>query len=353
MITRSPFLTILPVNGVFKYRDTLQLIPSSEDDPCPPFKMGWYGGTLAVSFDENTSDTRVSDCWAYDHRERDRFDYLKKRTNKEEWLAAVDQDLAKNRRLGIEKEALNLLQVVSNNIFRTQESGHNWFLDPETMKVNYGQLGYPSFNTDNLGSFLGVKENKIPLVDPVTHFSRAGIGPDDVEVTLPSNIVSLLDSYFNLPKDRKVKFEQACNLFRSAQETWVNSKSLALAAHVFAIDTLCHVDDPSPEKCKECNNLKSNTTCDVCGGPKFGITRRFRNFVSQFLETPEDKKLSKRLFEVRSSIAHQGKLLRLDQYDTGFNTGGNDAQHELSYSVSKLSRKVIVGWLENTGNESN
>ncbi len=353
MITRTPFLTTLPVDGSFRYQNTLQILPPKSEDPSPPFMMGWYGGTLAVSFEESVADVRTTDYWVHDHRERIRFNLLKSKANDETWLNAAIQDMSMNRRLGIEKEALNLLQVISNNIFRKPSSSHAWFLDPETKKATYGQLWYPSFVTDNPGYFLENTEKEIQLVDAHTHYSRLGIGKEDTAITLPSNIDALLDAYFNLSSHRKINFERACNLFRSAQKVWSTSKSLALAAHVFAIDALCHVDDHKPVKCPECQNLLSDQTCSECGGPKFGITRRFRDFVSQFVDDSEEERFSKRMFQIRSAIAHQGDLLRMDEYGTEFNVGGTDAQHNYSYGVAKTTRKVLVGWLASTQTESN
>jgi len=347
MITRTPFLTTLPVVGQFRYRDTLQIIPSKSEDPCPPFQIGWYGGTLAVSFDEHAANTRPTDFWAHDYRERDRFVFLKSKTSDKDWLNAVIRDLSMNRRPGIEKEALNLLQVISNNVFRIPDSGHDWFLDQTTKKVIFGQKWHPSFVTDNWGSFWEGREGEIQLVDPKIHFGRLGIGQEDTAITLPSNVGTLLDTYFSLASDKKVTFEQACNLFRSAQGIWPTSKSLALAAYVFAIDALCHADDPKPARCTACGNLQSDQTCTVCGSPKFGITRRFRDFVSQFVDDSEEQQFADRLFAVRSDIAHRGELLRIDEYGTEFNIGGKDEQHNYSYGVGRITRKVLVGWLSN------
>ena len=219
MITRTPFLTRLPVDGSFRYQDTLQIIPSKKDDPRPPLLIGWYGGTLAVSFEEKAADVRTTDTWAHDHRERIRFDLLKSKATDENWLNAVIQDLSMKRSLGIEKEALNLLQVLSNNIFRKPVvSSHDWFLDPETKKAKYSKLWFPSFVTDNMGCFLDDTGRDIPLEDPHAHYVRYGIGPEDKEITLPSNIDALLETYFNLSSNRKIKFEQACNLFRNAYD---------------------------------------------------------------------------------------------------------------------------------------
>jgi hypothetical protein len=134
-------------------------------------------------------------------------------------------------------------------------------------------------------------------------------------------------------------------LFWNAQEIWLTSRSLSLTAYVFALDALCHADDPKPRRCAACDNLLSEEVCATCHGPRFGLTRRFRDFVNQFVDDAEERKFARDLFHVRSAIAHRGELLRADEFDAGFNVGGSDDQGDLERGVGRLVRKVLLGWL--------
>lgn len=72
---------------------------------------------------------------------------------------------------------------------------------------------------------------------------------------------------------------------------------------------------------------------------------RFTEFVNQFVEGGDEQRLAKRLFQVRSHIAHRGELLRADESDPGFNLGGNDDQSELERQTGRTVRKILLGWL--------
>ena len=62
------------------------------------------------------------------------------------------------------------------------------YLDPATTKPIYGQQWYPSFATDQWGSFWTGEADDIPFVESGEHFGRIGIGPEDTVFTLPSDI---------------------------------------------------------------------------------------------------------------------------------------------------------------------
>ncbi len=353
MISRTPFLTAIPIAGQYRYDDVLQIIPPQVDDPRPPTILGWYGATLAVAFDERAAPERTKDLWAHDHRERARLEFLTSRVNSGigsvDWLTAATKTQTDFfRRRAVEHEALRLLQALTNNAFRRPNiSEHSWYLDPVSTKAVYGQQWYPSFVADQWGAFWTGPAESIPMIEPHQHFGRVGIGPEDTVFTLPSDIETKLRNYFALSPQRKVTFSRACELFGNAQEIWSASRSLSLAAFVFAIDALCHADDPQPPTCPACGNLRSNQTCSTCGGPRFGLTKRFQEFVEEYIRDDDEAKIAAKLFRVRSDIVHRGELLRADEFDAGFNVGGSDDQSYLERGVGRTVRKVLLGWLSN------
>jgi hypothetical protein len=354
MISRTPVVAYMPIAGQYRYRDLVQLIPAKPEYPRPSSVSGLYGGTLAVSFDDQVAPERPEDRWAHDHRERARIAYLTSKVDvgkdSQEWLQAVRRtQQIFSRRMAIEREAVRLLQVLTNSTLqRPQVSGHNWYLDRESGKAVFAQNTSPSFVTDEWGAFWTGTAAPIPIIDPITHFGRYGIGMQDIQVTLPSNLNENLDRYFNLAPHHKIVFSRACELFGNAQEIWLISRSLSLVSHVFALEALCHVDDPEPERCPDCHNLRSDQICSACGGPRFGLTRRFKEFVGQYIEGSEDLTLATRLYLVRSNIAHRGELLRADEFDPGFNVGGHDDQSSLERDVARTVRKILLGWLSCT-----
>jgi hypothetical protein len=351
MISRTPLLTHLPLTGQYRYRDVLQLIPAKPEDPRPDTAHGWYGATLAVAFDDRIAPTRTVDQWAYDHRERARIQFLSSRVaagvGSQDWLnSATSIQASFFRRRAIEHEAVRLLQVLTNNTLRfPSNTGHAWYLDRTSGEPVYGQGWYPSFVTDQWGEFWAGEAEAIPIVDTAQHFGRRGVGVGDV-VNLPCKLEIWLDAYFATPPRERITFARACELFVNGQEIWPISRSLSLVSYVFSIDALCHADDPEPERCKECQNLRSEHTCAACGGPRFGLTRRFKAFVERYVGEHWERTFATQLFHVRSDIAHRGELLRADEFDAGFNVGGSDDQSDHERGVGQTVRKILLGWLE-------
>lgn len=350
MIFKTPLLTSIPVTGQYRYCDLLQIIPPKTDDPRPPCILGWYGATLAIDIDKKAAHERTVDNWAYEHRERARIEFLKSKASSskgsEQWLDKRNkiQTVFKHRP-AIEHEAFRLLQTLINVRMREPKSDQNWYSDPDTHKPIYAQGLYPSLVMDPVGEFWEGQANDIPMVNPIEHYGRRGIGMEDTCFTLPADIEIQLDKYFALPPEQKITFARACELFGNAQDLWATSKSLSLVAYVFAIEALCHVDDPKPARCKECSNLLSEDTCTTCRSPKFGLTRRFKEFVEQYIDFFEENKFVAKLFNVRSEIAHSGLLLRADEFDAGFHAGGKDNQFDLENDVGMIARQVLLGWI--------
>jgi hypothetical protein len=263
------------------------------------------------------------------------------------------------RERAIQNEAFRLLQVLTTNPLRLPEGNlsgdaHDWFLvhtqshSTETvLRRVYGQKSYPSFATDQPGQFWDGEADEIPQVAAQEYFDHVGIGRDDT-FALPDDLDSKLDCYFSLQQKRKITFARACKLFGVGLEVWPSSRSLSLVSFCFAVDALCHVDDPKPDKCPKCQNLISRETCPKCHGPTFRITQRFKDFIKRFVSGP-DLKVAEQLFSVRSTIAHVGRLLRADDFDYWFTTGGSDDQHQFNYETGRIVRTVMRGWLSESG----
>ena len=118
----------------------------------------------------------------------------------QEWLTAVKQiNQTFSRRTAIQHEALRLLQTLTASTLQpASASGHGWYLDPNTQKPIFGQKTAPSFCVEQLGKFWTGQANPIPIIETTIHFQRQGIGPDDTQITFPSNLDANLDKYFAL-----------------------------------------------------------------------------------------------------------------------------------------------------------
>ena len=114
---------------------------------------------------------------------------------------------------------------------------------------------------------------------------------------------------------------------------------------MFAIDGLANVSEPPPSRCPACQQTTSEEKCEGCGGPVFGLTARFREFVKHASTDKDRRTFANRLYDLRSAIAHRGELLREDEFDPGFTTGGGDSQWEYRDVGFTFTREVLRGWL--------
>ncbi len=345
-IRRAPLLASHELRGFYRYKNLFQLVPPDSADPRPDVQIGWYGLTLEYVLDP-VAPRRESDTWAHDHRERQRIELLHNRakTAQSEWFDTDEHVREQLRPLAIVRELVRLLSILTNYLFKEPPNEHLWVLDdPKTGTARWAQMWYPSFATGPTDSFTPMSNQRIALIDPSDYYSRLlGYGPGDPVIELPADVDYRLDTYFSLAPAKKIATARAAELLGTARDTWRTSRSVSLAAAVFAVEALIHADDPSPKRCKECNSLLSTDHCNSCGAPRYGLTRRFRDFVEKYSDT--DNLPANRLYDARSDIAHQGRLLRADEFDSGFNLGGKDSQTELEYGVTSLVRSVFLVWL--------
>ena len=372
-----PLLCSHELRGLYRFRDLFQLLPAPAGTPQPPIIIGDYPLLLELAVDSRTCRERSDDIWAHDVKERSRLQELerklaaKKVKPDERWWNAHAMDNKMRRTPALVQELTRLLSVVTNYSFFQNDSSHTWYMPMRTTGERIRHMLGPLGRVNWLVRFLRL--NPVPvwgqtwnpvgphstengfsqaLVEPVVSVSFAeyydrhlGYGPGEAIVDFPDNIDQTLSAYFALAPHPRVAFARACELYGQSTDIWQASKSLSLVALVFAIEALVHANDPSPTRCRACSALVSADRCSTCGAPMFSLTRRFRQFVEDFAPEAGDLRLANRLYEVRSTIAHQGHLLRSDEFDSGFNTGGKDDQRSTEYDARPLARRVLRKWL--------
>ena len=365
------------LKGHYRYRDRFQLLPAPPGTPKPPSVMGHYGLLLELAIDPLTYPDRDRDYWAHDVRERSRVLELERKTAArgstppDGWRREEATSRRMTRTPAIVQELTRLLSVTTNyKFFQAMAGAQGWYIDFQDARRRgrfaglvrrlprligkkayvwtpvWGQECNPVQPQPTGDDFSQPTSAPAALVDPNEYQRRRlGYGPGEPVVDLPDNLCLTLDKYFDLAPNKKVAFARAAELYGLASDVWPSSRSLSLAALVFAIETLIHADDPRPAKCPECGSLASRMKCSSCGAPKYGLTRRFKEFVERFAHEPEPSDLADRLYKLRSAIAHRGQLLRSDEFDVGFDVGGKDDQYDALYGGTPLARRVLREWL--------
>jgi hypothetical protein len=94
--------------------------------------------------------------------------------------------------------------------------------------------------------------------------------------------------------------------------------------------------------------------CEKCGlrtGP--GPVKRFREFVDAHVPVIDWWQLGRdEFYDIRSSLTHGGKLLRLDGYELDFMNPVNFLQSRDLHGTRQMVSYLLVNWLETRHNES-
>lgn len=115
----------------------------------------------------------------------------------------------------------------------------------------------------------------------------------------------------------------------SSIATHVSSFYIALVA---AIESLMPPAPPASE------------TCASYGKDKLpGVTERFNTFVNDHA-IYAGKSSKKKLYNLRSKLAHGGGLLQIDANPGSFDTSSIDERSKLD-ELATVTREVVIGWL--------
>jgi hypothetical protein len=365
-IRRVYALTDRELIDSFRLDDVLQVLPAPAGTPKPTEVGGDWALSVEFAFDPRICPERPTDQdrWAHDLRERTRFNELAAKVDRARHTGWSDGEARRRemlRPVAISQEILRLLALFNGYKFEDRQPRKTWVLDESAgprMVVYWGMGGWNPIQASSLeGSFT---ERAEPDDADLRRHRLSDIDLGDARQLDPSLAVHF-QAFFALEDSQKMAFARASGLWVQARDIeardiWGTSKSLSLFAAVAAIEHLIQVSDPGLKECGACNQPVSEAKCDKCGQSTFGLTRRFRDFVGRHLsdaDTQEERspvrKLAGELYSARSNLAHGHSLLRADEFDSGFNAGGNDDQSHFE-RVTTVARRVLLSWLRERAN---
>jgi len=297
----------VPVAGVFRYRDILQIVPAPADAPRPSQSYGDH--PFALEFRFSSSPNSIV------HRFRRQF-----------------------RARELELALFALLEFGLSSISTPVK--HHWVLtNPEELgnwQTKYLQEMYTwsglRGEIDTFTTPAGHPE--LLRVSPTVYYSRGGIGPDR-QLEIPENIEELLDRFFALPRRARDRFLRASFWFQHARAIYLDSRSAAFTAAISAIEALI----PPPkdiEHCKECGR-------SVGAGP----TQQFADFVDRFASgSGLSMAERKRIYAIRSKLSHGGSLLHSDRSAwSSAMTQASIQEREDIDTAWRLVRAILVNWI--------
>ncbi len=346
------------LNGQYRFQDTFQLLPSS-------FKCEMLGQDhpliLEVCFDSEVWPRRPEGEWYRDQWEQERYEHMTKTLgdslsdDKKRWLETYQQTTQMRRFGAIISELVSLLSLFTNYRFLYSNSaGQSWFvsLDPDRTPV-WGQKWF-TFDECSQGTSLSPSSIEcapsMPYQEYYAKIYGAIVVGEENDISFPDNLDQLMRLYFSLGGRYKECFHKACHLYCKALDLASESASLSLMSSAMAIEALANADSDRSRNCENCGTPEHLEKCDLCGAPRYRATTKFKEFIAEYLEqSSEVKTFAKRLYEVRSSLAHGG-LLRDDLHDSGFYTNDREEEQQLRRNARRVTRLILINWLLRNGN---
>jgi hypothetical protein len=305
IVWRDVFFGHIPVDGFWRHRDEWQIVPAPPQAPRSdvliaehPFivelRVPWFprGGTLDA--------------------------------------------VIRGRRAWELQLILNLVLRGRITRFSVRAPDHTWAYVREGdsgFRSEWVQPGYfipgwtyqsPDFTpTDSL--------QPVPEVSDDIYRTRRGIGPDDV-FEIPEVLSPLLEASRAITPEARDRFFRACYWYERSGAAWNLSVSLGHIAAVNAVETI--MPKGVEERCP---------TCGLNRAP--GITRRFHDFVERFAPMVP-KQDRKRVYELRSSLVHDGYLVDIDRPGPWGALVPPSLEQLDTYQVARtIARDAIIGWL--------
>lgn len=337
-----------PLKGFYKYRNLFQIFPPKKQNEL--FQHD-HPLVIEIKFQKEIYPEHSDILWHRDVWEKERFEYIKRRSPKEKmdpsdhWVKAYQDQTKRLRPSAIFKEVCNLLTLFTCYRFFTYDGKQSWFIPIRNqpngkIKISdesiWGQSGYISEYGGTVKNFTNITCDSAPLVPMDSYIKRfrdiKGYTEED-QIDFPDSINFLFDKYFSLPSIKKTVYYKACHIFNQALYFKYSIPSLSMVASVMAIENIMNFDTEDIPICENCN------------APIYKSRSRFREFMSAY-SLPDEDKLYKDMYDIRSRLAH-GDLLREDLFDTGFYAGEKDNEDRLRKNSLIVVNEALLHWLVN------
>lgn len=322
-LLRFVAFTPLRMEGAYRYKNVLQLMPLPDMAPKSKYALGDH--PLVVEYVYDTIDKEDVANIAAEYSDPCSFD---------ERIFQSQYDSAK------QDEILSVLSVITKYLLTKEENGRKWVLCDENGEWVSKERGVGYF-WDGLSQFgaelTEIDIEAVPEVQGENYYSKEAFLGE--QFMLSDSTSWLLDKYFSLDEARKEAFLAACVLFERSSRTWRVSHSLSYIGFISGVEALIEHEN------KDVKTKK----CEACGQPQYKVRQKFLAFAKNYGEdSREFKRYADRLYNRRSLIGHTGKLL---SHDLAGRIAGPVEEMNDGIELRNLQRVVrimMINWLANT-----
>ncbi len=216
-------------------------------------------------------------------------------------------------------------------VIESQESVGNLDTKNRYMQRGFFPVGLsPSIDEFSHASGL-LPMSRVPADE---YYSLRGIVPGR-HLSLPDTFEESLKIASQLSTKSYSKLFAALTFFAMSHGVWHESRSASYAFLVAAIEAL--LPENSRQRCKDCGQLI------------YGISRRFRDFLTLHAPGPEQarerKALQDAFYELRSGLAHGTTVLQSDLEPWKFHDRRGQLEDGLHRRLQEVVRIAITNWL--------
>lgn len=260
-----------PFTERYNYKNIFQLLPPNKSWSQPEYLMGEH--PFVIEFDSSYKRLFL--------HEKERYKELNTKV--------IDSFFENSQKWDFLKEIYSVLSIFSSLYFFENKKYS------QSRKKLGKKYSYPHFQNSSK-----------PFIEQKTStelFSKPQVMGE--KIYFPDNIDYLLDVYFHLNEEVLDTFRMSITLLYKSYEIKSVSPSMSLVSMISSIENLVNYEG---------KNIKY-PTCPECNQKIRSISKRFRDFIIKYsnTENPEVmKKSANYLYNMRSKIAHAGKLLYYD-----------------------------------------
>jgi hypothetical protein len=307
-VTARWLFASVPTVGSWRYREAFQLVEPPAEAPRPPQLIAPHPLRLEVAYTSSAND-RIS----------------------------YNRGLTAAREVELLLAALLVFDIRGET--RLSEPVWTYTVDEDgdgntrQLRSELRQLGYTAETAARSVTRFTNGLPPLPTMPLDQYLELQGISVDST-LSVPTELVDLLDAFYALQAEERTQFLRACHWFQHASRVWRLSKSAYYVSVIQAIETVM-LSPPTTGHCHQCNRPE---------GP--GPTRTFIDFVDRHARgLPRRER--QQLYKIRSNLTHGTQLLAPDEY-LGFGaefTPQSVQDYSLARTASHVARVCLINWL--------
>lgn len=319
--------TKTPLKGIYRYQDLFQIYPA-ELDKMPESKFQKHYPVI-IEYAISPEDEVIPE-------------YLI------EGLEEFSKETA-TRSVKVE-ELLRLLTVFSNHLFFRYKAGDGFWGVPITEdepgeKANswrsywdFKMFFWPEGPQQKIDSFT---EQSFDKVSFRAHHPYFMVRPNldihtDKNICFPTSINEFITAYYKSPDSVKSVVLRAMNHLYSSVELLNSKNTLSLISAFTSIENMIELEYQG----------QTIYNCDSCSQPKFQVTKKFREYLTNYVGQNDTLKRKFNLYyKKRSKIIHIGEVLATEVLYSGLPKHERDEDSITHLEVIQVSRLAISHWL--------